>query len=647
MLSANFHRISYRLRTELAVEAWHWNPRGRWSDPSHSRGYWTSDDQLGAPITTSYGYRLPRRGSTIDQANEDGYSRIDDGDSRTFWKSNPYLDQRYTDESNERHPQWVVVDLEHVRGIDAARIHWGAPFATRYEVQYWSSQSGNSQNQPDDADDDPDGGWKPFPHGVIARGAAAIRGDVTLHLSDSLVHTRWVRLLLRESSNRAAPGSTDLRDALGYAVRELSIGALDSSGKLHDYIRHAANATDQTRIYVSSTDPWHRGTDRDPGVEQPGIDLLFHSGITRGLQALLPVGVLYDTPDNAAALLRYVRRRGYPVPRMELGEEPDGQYVSPDDFASLYMQTAHALHDVDSNVQLGGPSFQSAEVGVMATWKHGNTDTPWLTHFLNDLRAHGRSRDFSFLSFEWYPFDSVCGPTAPQLATTAARLRDALQQFTNEGLPPGLPMIISEYGYSAFAGEPEVTRAGAILNALSVAEFLTQRAGGAETYLYGTEPSSLDRNAECDGWGDNTLFLGDGARHIRAPTATYRGARLLTTSWADSAGGPHALLKTMVTSVDRSPTPIDAFTVRRPDGRISVLLLNRDAEHTWSVDVRLRSPGAVRVKRVVWQLSESNYAWHPNGPHGYAAPNREPQAVALKDATVLQLPAYSITVSRE
>ena len=95
-------------------------------------------------------------------------------------------------------------------------------------------------------------------------------------------------------------------------------------------MRHGKSRETQTRFFVSSTDPWHRASDLDKTVEQPGIDRVLASGLTRGLPVLMAVGALYDTPDNAAALLRYLRRRGYPLRGIEVGEEPDGQYAAPE-----------------------------------------------------------------------------------------------------------------------------------------------------------------------------------------------------------------------------------------------------------------------------------------------------------------------------
>src|SRR5436189_48886 len=65
-----------------------------------------------------------------------GYSRIDDGDPGTFWKSNPYLDEHFTGEKNSGGPQWLMIDLDNETPVDAIRILWAKPFATNYTVEF-------------------------------------------------------------------------------------------------------------------------------------------------------------------------------------------------------------------------------------------------------------------------------------------------------------------------------------------------------------------------------------------------------------------------------------------------------------------------------------------------------------------------------
>ena len=105
VLSAGWQRVSYRQNTELHVEAWHWNPNGTWSDSS-GNGYFVGSPAPTENIRHSFGYFLPHRGFTRnDGTDADGFSRITDGDLKTYWKSNPYLTKAFTGESETEHPQ--------------------------------------------------------------------------------------------------------------------------------------------------------------------------------------------------------------------------------------------------------------------------------------------------------------------------------------------------------------------------------------------------------------------------------------------------------------------------------------------------------------------------------------------------------------
>src|SRR5262249_34539404 len=155
------------------------------------QGYWISDSRPGELISLSYGFRLPRRGNTIDQADNEGYSRLDDGDLQSFWKSNPYLDRGFTREDDSRHPQWIVIEFAQPELINAVRLVWGEPFARHYRIQY-----GNFDDVSDIALSPP-GTWRDFPRGNINDGHG---GEVTLRLAQVAVKARWVRILMAESS---------------------------------------------------------------------------------------------------------------------------------------------------------------------------------------------------------------------------------------------------------------------------------------------------------------------------------------------------------------------------------------------------------------------------------------------------------------
>jgi hypothetical protein len=642
MLSVGMKPLTYRLRTELANEAWHWNPQGRWSEPSKNQGYWTSSPDTAAFISLSYGYKLPRRGNTMDQANDDGYSRLTDGDSGTFWKSNPYLDEHFTGENNRQHAQWIVIDLGGEEWINAIRIDWALPYATAFTLDYATKDLYTYFDNAGYFETNPAQFWTPFPHQKFRNQTG--KSEV-IRLSDSLIQARYLRIRLEESSWTAPFGSTDIRDSLGYAIKEIYVGRMNPNG-FTDIVRHRADGKTQSKVYVSSTDPWHRAADIDSLTEQLGIDRLYHSGLSDQMPVLLPAGILYDTPDNMMTLLEYVGQKHYPTAGIELGEEPDGQMASPRDVATLYRLWAQKIRQYSPSLPIGGPSLQSIILNQM--------DEPfptqkWMEGFAGYLQEHNAQNLFNFFSFEWYPYDSVCAASAPQLAQAPYGLQKALQDIRGiQGLDT-LPFFMTEYGYSAFSGISEVSMQGALLNADIVGQFLTL--GGNKAFLYGWEPTYLQSDFGCEA-GNNMLFGMDDNGKIRYRTATYYAAQLLSGQWAQPANNSLEVYPASADVTNKNGEPlISAYALRTPDSTWSLLIINKDPAKAYKLRVLIENEknGTVHPLRFpasCYQYSGKQYLWKSNGLQGHPLRSLPPEARIIQKGTAIGLPPYSVTVIR-
>ena len=648
MAGAPYRRLAYRLRSELGVEAWHWNEAGSWSDEAKKEGYWTSSDKAEKPLLKSVGYKLPRRGSTIDQAANDGYSRLDDGDKSTFWKSNPYLDAHFTGEDNALYPQWVFIDLGKRRNVNALRILWGEPYATRYEVQYWDGKDAEFPSAL------VTGVWRSFAHGRVDDGKG---GDILLRLGDAQVSVRFVRILLSASSGTSSgteQQKEDVRDRLGYAIRELFMGVIDRQGKFQDVIRHGTSNKNQTLMVVSSTDPWHRAVDRNSKSAQPGFDRIIASGLGRGNPVLTPVSVLYDTPENAAAEIRFLKSRGFPVSQIELGEEPDGQNMSPEHYGALYLQFAKVIHEIDPALITGGPSLQS-EVNGWDTFADESGERSWMKRFLNYLGEHKRLNDFGFFSFEWYPFDELCSPPAWQLIAQPLLLKEVFERLHKDGVPRNIPWIISEYGYSSFAGRAEVELPSALLNAEIVAQFLML--GGKTAYYYGLEPNEPIRElGQCTHqdrlWGNLMMFQKGADGKTKWLLPAYYGGKMLMEEWAEPVNAQHQLFRASVMEGNKVANDVTSYVVRRPDGHWAVMVLNKSTDRIGLERIRFDSMDSNGIDWSgpldVIQYSPLQYTWRADGANGHPTRSEPPVRfqVLNESASGITLPSMSFSVVR-
>jgi hypothetical protein len=645
VLSGGWGIISYRQNTDLFVQAWHWNPKGTWSDPA-GKGYFIGDaTPTSETIRHSYGYSLPHRGFTRNGGSEfDGYSRLDDGNAETYWKSNPYLASEFTGESDSLHPQWIVIALDKKESINGIRIQWANPFAVDFQVQYWVGDG-------DAMDEQDKGRWQNFPSGTVTDGKG---GDSTLALSPTPVNTKFIRVWMTRSSNTCdSHGSADHRNCVGYAIREIYVGTTES-GEFKDLLHHSPDQK-QTLTLCSSVDPWHEASnlyvapDRMESGDQPGFDLFFTSGITRGLPAIVPVALLYSTPEDAAAQMSYLKKRGYPVSYIEMGEEADGQYMQPEDYGSLYLQFARALHGVDAGSKLGGPSFQGVTEDIKA-WPDAQGRTSWFGRFLDYLKAHDRLQDLAFMSFEHYPYDG-CQTLWENLYQEPELITHVMQVWREDGLPQGIPLLDTET--NAHGGEASVDIFGALWLADSFAGFLT--AGGQSTHYYHDLSYSPPHPACPNSWGTYHMFMVDDHYQIKEPTSQYFAARLLTQEWAEPKDAEHLLYRAASDLKDaQGHVLVTAYALHRPDGQWSLMFINKDRDHSHPVRVLFREDAesnkgsSFSGKITMITFGKDQYQWHADRKKGHADPDGPPATRMLdgEPGTEYELPAASVTILR-
>ena len=643
VLAAGWQPVTYRQNTELHTEAWHWNPEGTWSDPS-GKGYFTGSATPTQPIRHSYGYPLPHRGVTHDDGTDYvGYSRLTDGDPDSYWKSNPYLTRAFTGEDDSLHPQWVFMDLASRQPVTAIRIAWAEPFATHYLVQYWTGGETLDPIRHPTA-----GIWQAFAGGSISEGRG---GTVTLQLSATAIAAQFIRVLMTESSNTCdSHGSSDKRNCVGYAIRELYLGNTTSDGQFHDLIRHTPDQ-DQTATYCSSVDSWHQPSDLDEKAgDQVGFDLFFTSGFTRGLPAMIPIAMIYSTPEDSAAQIAYIEKRGYPISYVEMGEESDGHYTPPEDYAALYIQWSTALHKVDPKLRLGGPIFTGVNSDI-DTWPDASGRTSWTARFIDYLKKRGHLSDLAFFSYEHYPMEP-CKIQWSNLYDEATLVSNMVRIWRQDGVPENMPQFITESNIAFASGESFVDIWGALWLADYVGAYLS--AGGNAVYYFHYLPLGLHFEGCNHSLGTFGLFTTDKDMHVKQPLSQFFASQLINLEWVQPGSGEHRLFPASSDIRDAlGNVLVTAYAAERPDGQWSLLIVNKDQENSHSVQIKFgdsdkKSDSSFAGAVSIVTFGSEQYQWHPNLNGGTADPDGPAarSTISATAGTVFNLPKASISVLR-
>jgi hypothetical protein len=362
---------------------------------------------------------------------------------------------------------------------------------------------------------------------------------------------------------------------VGYAINELYVGALSADGQFNDYVTHFPSR-DQTVTWPSSVDPWHAASDIDESSgDQVGFDFFSPAASPAAFPPWFRSPCCIPRRKMPPTKSPIYTSATIPSHTIEMGEEADGQHMLPEDYGALYIQFATAIHKLVPEAKLGGPPFE----GTSAMSKSGQTPTgksPGSGRFVDYLKAHGRLNDFTFFSFEHYPYQDKPPYSWADLYPEPEYVRHIVQVWKDDGLPSNIPFFMTE-GNIGGGAPPSTVKAGLWL-ADYVGSMMSERAGA--TYYFHYMPYPRDSG----GFG-NFLHIDSDYKVIDYPPQ-YLAAQIITKEWVQPVDAPHKQFKAASDVNDAAGNVlITAYAVERPDGQWSVMLVNRDQFNDHAVKV--------------------------------------------------------------
>jgi hypothetical protein len=226
-----------------------------------------------------------------------------------------------------------------------------------------------------------------------------------------------------------------------------------------------------------------------------------------------------------------------------------------------------------------------------------------------------------------------------------------VSQVTASGMPRTIPWIISEYGFSPFAGAAQSEIPSALLGADIVGHFFTL--GGAAAFMFGYTPDQpANQDFPCAGYGNMMLWEADDDGRSKWPMPSFHLARMMMNDWGAPADQPHRLFVAASTLKDAKGRPyVVAYPLLAPGGRWSVMLVNRDQFSAHQAPMAFSGVGAAPAQPFgdgaavdVVQYSSDQYRWRAKGEAGRPARDLPPARYQLPSGRPLVLPAMSLTV---
>jgi hypothetical protein len=129
---------------------------------------------------------------------------------------------------------------------------------------------------------------------------------------------------------------------------------------------------------------------------------------------------------------------------------------------------------------------------------------------------------------------------------------------------------------------------------------------------------------------------------------------MINLEWVQHRAGVHVMFPSSTNIKDTDGNLlVTSYAVHRPDGKWSLMLVNRDETHSHSVrvvfeDAKNKRDSSFSGPVTLVTFGSEQYVWINDGPNSHADPDNPPVATTVRaDAgTVFTLPKASITVLR-
>lgn len=613
---------------------YHWNGTGSFN----ANGYWAPS---GTSWTSGFADNETYRGTTSSYGTP---SHLTDGNTATTWMSNV--------DTNSPNHQYVILDLTGggTTTVSAVTIAWGNPYATSFQVQYWTGATYQSPTNTN-----PESLWVNTSTGIVT-GTGGTQG-----VAFTPVSTRYIRVLMTAASANVTAnlGSVTITGP-AYAIAEVTVynGATQVSVNTATVTNGAAV---QTAAQASSTDPASslNYTTQSPGSTDFGAFMTYVNSFNPHAIPMITVNFGTGTPSEAASWVYYANVvEGYGIHYWQIGNETEGTWetggpIPTQDYVKRYIEYYNAMKAVDPSIIITGPVAGGFNDGSNMYDGNGVVQDFVSMGGAAGVSLHGNAGYFiNAIDYHWYP--NYGTQTSPYPASQAMTSTYGLDPFpgqlntwlSNAGVPSpsNVPVIMSEFNVDPSDLNFQVQLGNGLWVADALGHFIKAFGGRGYCNLWDTLNG---------GSGDTTAAGGDlgylDVNNALAPRATYWAMKMMTNDWAIPGDtNSHQLIQTAV-AVSGAPTSLlAAYSDYRPDGIFSIVVINKDPTNTYNTQVS-GIPFSPNSTANMWTFNSTNYAWVTTGATPYhASPDTAPNSGTISNASATSFPVtfqpYSITV---